>query len=49
LWAISGEDTLGGAGILEWCYDEDDAKDLFQQMSRDVGRFRHLKYGPYKR
>ncbi len=25
-WFVQGKDNLGGSGILEWCYDKEDAE-----------------------
>jgi hypothetical protein len=44
---VCGNDTLNGAGVLEWCFDEADAKERlqimksypqFQDLSIDDGR-----------
>lgn len=44
LWCVAGsyEDRNGsGGGILEWCYDADDAGYLMGEMKKDP-RFRNL-------
>jgi hypothetical protein len=42
-WMVSGVDTAGGSGVLEWCVDQKDAKERFALMSKHAKRFRHLK------
>lgn len=42
-WMVSGVDVAGGAGVLEWCVDQADAKQRFALMSEHPNRFRHLK------
>lgn len=32
--AVCGIDTLGGAGVLEWCSDAEDAEDRIAEMRR---------------
>ncbi len=39
LWAVSGQDVRGGSGVLEWCYDEADARDILEAMNRFPERF----------
>lgn len=46
LWAISGVDARGGSGVLEWCYDEGDARALFNQMKR-YPQFTQLEVAPF--
>lgn len=44
LWCISGVDKLDNSGgILEWCYDEEDANERLQMMSRYPERFTGLE------
>lgn len=43
LWEISGYDKrTGGSGVLEWCFDEEDAKALLQKMQEFPHRFEAL-------
>jgi hypothetical protein len=42
-WMVSGVDTAGGSGALEWCVDQADAEERFALMSKHSKRFRHLK------
>lgn len=42
LWCVSGSDAQGGSGVLEWCYDESDAQDIFTSMKRFPERFKDL-------
>lgn len=43
LWEVSGIDTkTGGYGVLEWCYDKDDAENIIRNMEMDTGRFEKL-------
>jgi len=46
LWCVTGFFSNGG-GVLEWCYNENDANERFQLMSFDK-RFSELKAQPYK-
>jgi hypothetical protein len=48
LWCIAGHDKMGGSGILEWCYGEEDAKMLFSQMCRYPLRFPGLVAQQYR-
>jgi hypothetical protein len=44
LWVVGGHDKrTGGSGVLEWCYDEQDAQFILQQMSRFPERFIGIK------
>lgn len=43
LWCVSGADVRGGAGVLEWCYDEADANGILADMKRFPERFTGLK------
>lgn len=44
LWCVSGADKLDNSGgILEWCYDEEDAKEVLRKMSQYPDRFSDLK------
>lgn len=46
-WSVCGNDTLSGVGVLEWCFDQEDARERlrimkaypqFQDLSIDDGR-----------
>jgi len=39
-WCVSGTDTLGGSGVLEWCYGVLDANSMKERMEK----FKHFKY-----
>lgn len=43
LWCVAGVDKRGGSGVLEWCYNEADAKYVLEQMQRYPERFSQLK------
>lgn len=44
LWCVSGADKLDNSGgVLEWCYDEEDAKEILQKMNQYPDRFSNLK------
>lgn len=44
-WHVSGEDTShGSAGVLEWCDDEQDAKERMGIMAR-FPQFKGLEIG----
>lgn len=45
VWGIGGSDIGGGSGILEWCVDEDDAKQRLALMSQHP-RFQNLSAEP---
>lgn len=47
LWTIAGSDVRGGSGILEWCYDQEDAEAVLGQMKRFPERFKNLGAAPY--
>lgn len=48
LWEISGFDLVEPAGgVLEWCYDESDAKELVAKMQAS-GEFESLSYGRWE-
>lgn len=48
LWCISGHDKrTGGGGVLEWCYDEVDARFTLESMQRYPERFIGLKAAPW--
>lgn len=53
LWCICGQlntPTGTGGGVLEWCYDEQDAKREFLRLSRDTtGQYTQLSYCKYNR
>lgn len=42
-WMVSGVDTAGGSGVLEWCVDQADAEQRLAFMSKHSNRFRHIK------
>ena len=42
LWCVAGQDTQGGSGVLEWCRDELDAKNMLEQMLK-YPQFRNLR------
>jgi hypothetical protein len=44
-WYVGGADKLGGAGVLEWCWDKEDALQVKQNMEKDCGRFENLEVG----
>lgn len=46
VWCVTGFHE-GGGGVLEWCYNEDDANERLKLMSFDK-RFNELKAQPYK-
>jgi hypothetical protein len=42
-WAVTGKDRVGGgAGVLEWCFNEEDAFQLMAEMHKDY-KFVDLK------
>ena len=43
-WSVCGSDTLNGAGVLEWCFDEADAKERLQIM-KSYPQFQDLSIG----
>jgi hypothetical protein len=53
-WYVSGSSKVkdgdgymdNGSGILEWCWDEDDAKRVFKTMSQ-YPQFSNLKIGQW--
>lgn len=45
-WYVQGRDWLGGVGVLEWCRDEDDAKERMAIMSI-FPQFANLSIGEY--
>jgi hypothetical protein len=48
LWVIGGADKMtGGSGVLEWCYNVQDALAVFEEMSRHPGRFTNLRAHPF--
>lgn len=50
LWSVSGCDQRQkGAGVLEWCFDEADAKAVLAEMNRFPDRFTSLSAKPYQR
>jgi hypothetical protein len=49
LWCVNGG-YRGGGGVLEWCYDQEDAERQLAMMQRHNalwGGFEHLSVGPY--
>lgn len=49
LWCVSGRDIIdNSAGILEWCFDAMDAKEVFLLMQAS-GDFKDLEYNKYKK
>ena len=46
LWYVAGSFGSGG-GILEWCYNEDDAKSVMKEMEKDP-RFGNLCVNKYQ-
>ena len=49
LWCISGVRDLEGdlyGGVLEWCYDEQDVKNLLVEMEKDSS-FKVLQAHPF--
>lgn len=42
-FSVSGQDALGGGGVLEWCYDEKDAQVILETMQMYPERFTDLK------
>ncbi len=50
LWCVVGRfvsERGDGGGVLEWCYDEQDASAVLDQMTQD-GQFRNLQATTYK-
>lgn len=48
LWLVSGCDKRSnGGGVLEWCFDEEDAKDILDKMKQFPDRFSDLAARPY--
>lgn len=47
LWYVGGQDKRGGGGVLEWCYDEADAKAVLADMHQDPTRFMNLTAAPF--
>jgi hypothetical protein len=45
-WCVNGEDKLGGAGVLEWCYHYDDANCVMVRMKK-FGHFENLSIGKF--
>jgi hypothetical protein len=45
LWCVSGHHGSGG-GVLEWCYDEEDAKSMLKYM-RGFPEFKNLSAAPF--
>ena len=44
-WAVSGTTADGqGGGIIAWCWDEEDAKGVYQ-IIKESGLFVNLTYG----
>lgn len=47
-WFVAGADARGGSGILEWCFDEADAKEVMGEMSKH-DRFKSLRIDSWER
>lgn len=47
LWAVSGHDTRGMSGVLEWCVSESDAQERLAMMKSQPSRFTSLKAAPF--
>jgi hypothetical protein len=46
-WYVAGQDVrISGAGVLEWCIDQDDADAMLKSMSKHK-RFKNLSVGRY--
>lgn len=53
-WCVCGKEDyvtpdgarLTGSGVLEWCWDEEDARDVLRKMQQDA-RFFDLSARPY--
>lgn len=45
-WCVSGSDTLGGSGVLEWCYGVFDANDVKERMEK-FSHFENLTVGKF--
>jgi hypothetical protein len=45
LWCVSGHHGIGG-GVLEWCFDEEDAKYMLAYMRR-FPEFKNLSAGRF--
>lgn len=41
-WSIGGNGPRDGSGVLEWCYDLEDAKQVLDRMRRQPARFLSL-------
>lgn len=48
LWCVTGQDAMGGSGVLEWCYDELHASCVLSEMQKFPERFTNLKASAYK-
>lgn len=46
LWYVEGIDACGGSGVLEWCYDEEDAKVILAKM-KQYPQFSQLAACPF--
>lgn len=44
-WHIRGIDKLGGSGVLEWCFDSQDATEMLAEMKK-FRRFSKLNAAP---
>lgn len=47
VWCVSGF-THDGSGVLEWCYDEHDAKFVLSIMKEFPHQFKELRAHPWK-
>lgn len=43
VWCVVGKDAKGGSGVLEWCFDKEDAEERRNLMLSEEGRFSKLK------
>lgn len=49
-WFVSGYDKYNEKrGILEWCHNQQDAEDIFQQMLKYSNQFTNLDRGSYQK
>jgi hypothetical protein len=48
LWTVGGQDRMDNSGgVLEWCYDMQDAMAVLEAMARHPGRFTNLGAQPF--
>lgn len=49
IWCVVGVDNNGGgSGVLEWCYDEEDAQFILRRMNHFPERFENLEARPFR-